>query len=142
MTTDTAYGMTFHRKVALAYVKTAVGVIGFTLPSMSRDTYETTHFESDERFKEFKAALRDAGEVTIQVQCEGLADMDEFYVDYRNDQPVEYRIKWPDIGGVADSGELFDFSGLITNIEPETPIDNRITFSITIKLSGKPAYFV
>ena len=48
-------------------------------------------------------------------------------------------------GKVTYNGEVPDatewvFSGLVTAISPETPVEEKMEASVTIKLSGKPGF--
>jgi predicted secreted protein len=106
-------------------------------PSLSRDAVEATHAQSEDRYREFISGLRDAGEATATIALDPNAGAStshrKLLDDYNNDDAVAYRILFPNPEGTA-----FDFVGLITNLEHAMPIDDRMTLSLTIKISGKP----
>lgn len=100
------------------------------------DTVDVTTHDSEGAFKEFIAGLLDAGEVSIA----------GFY-DYENTNGqiamvadcTAREVKLAEIVFPASTGTSWAFQGLITNIKVgDTPTDDGIPFSATIKVSGKP----
>ena len=114
----------------------AIGqLIDVTPPGLSRDTTEATHHQSPGRFREYLSALRDAGEVTFTIQYSTPTAMDGIIADFMDDDPVNYKITFPD-----DAATEWTVSGIVTNIDPETPLDDRMTADVTIKVTGEPDY--
>ncbi len=101
-------------------------------PNKSRDTIDVTSLDSVAGYREFIAGFRDGGEVTLEMNFtrDGYADMD---ADFNIDTLVDYQIVLPDA-----SNTTLDFSGLVTAIGLEVPLDDKISSSATIKISGKP----
>lgn len=110
-------------------------IIGIAPPAMSRDSVETTKHNTTDRYRTFIPGLRDGGEVTLQIQYDptntGHGDL---YDDFNDDVAHNYQVVLP-----ASIGETWSFSGFLTAMSEETPIDDRVTRSITIKVSGKPS---
>jgi len=105
-------------------------------PSYSKETIDTTHMGSTDEFRTFIGGLRDAGEVTFDVQVNLLAADTDNHLKLLtsledDDTPVAMEC---DLGNVA----TFSFSGIVTAFEPEAPLDDKQTCSITVKISGKP----
>lgn len=105
-------------------------------PSFARDAVETTHSQSPGGYREFISGLRDGGEIsaTIALVPSG-TDGDphkEIFDDYKNASRVTYRMLFP------DAVTYFLFDGLVTSLDHATPIDDRMTLAVTIKISGEP----
>lgn len=108
-------------------------------PSYEAETIDVTaHDSADDYFRDFIAGLRDAGEVSF----EGNFDPDGAThksasggVLYELEQGTagSWSIVWPDTTTVA-------FTGIVTSFEPDAPFDDKLGFSATIKISGKPTW--
>lgn len=105
-------------------------------PTFSRDAVEATHTQSPNRFREFISGLSDGGEISATIALDPDASQGsrhrELINDYKNRAAVTYRMVFP------DNSTYFQFDGLITNLEHATPIDDRMTMALTIKISGEP----
>lgn len=111
---------------------TAVSEINnITGPSMSRETIDVTSLDSTGGYREFIAGFRDAGEVQFSMNFSqaGYQLMKE---DFESDSLRDYQIVLPDA-----SATTFDFSGLVVELPLDIPMDDKITCSITIKISGQ-----
>jgi hypothetical protein len=109
-------------------------VISIEGPGLTRDTVDATHMGSTERFREFVGGLRDAGEVTIELNFDpgGTAQI-ALVASYRSDSAINYRITFPD-------ATIWEFAAFVTSISPTTPLDDKMTLSAGFKLTGKPAF--
>ena len=132
---DIGYGTRVQRgNSATPPVFTDVGeLVEFGPPGLSRDTVEVTHSRSPDRFKEYIGALIDAGELSFTIQFSDPSVLDTLIADMRVKTPVPYRYIWPSL-------DQWDFAALITAIEPDTSIEDKMTASVTAKLSGKPGF--
>lgn len=111
---------------------TAVGeILGVTGPGISMDPVELTHASSDNGFRERVSGLADAGEITFDINFVK-AQMTTLYGYIRT-------TKWWKVT-LPDSGSTWVCAGQITGIENEAPIDDRVTASITVQLTGKPTF--
>jgi len=101
-----------------------------TGPNKSRETIDVTRLEDDDGYRRFVASLRDAGQVTLNMNF-----VREYYdminEDFESDDAVEYSIKLPDTDGTT-----FTFTGLVTELPVGINIGDKITADVTIKLSG------
>ena len=106
-------------------------------PSLSRDTPEATHTDSTAGYKEFIAGMKDGGEVTINMNflpADASQDLATGLLgDFGTDTPINYQITFPYSPTVA-----WTFAGFITGFEPDVPIEDRMTASVTFKVSGQP----
>lgn len=104
------------------------------------DTVDVTTHDSEGAFKEFIAGLLDAGAVPIS----GFFDHEDADGQLAMVADCAARaIKAATIIFPASTGAQWDFNGLITNIKVgDTPTDDGIPFSATVKVSGKPTLTV
>ena len=111
-------------------------VIGLSGPGLSMDTVEATHTESANAAKEYIAGLIDAGELSIDANfLPANATQTGVISDWQNRTTRNFQIVWPDTANTT-----WSFTGFITNFEPASPIEDRMTASITIKLTGIPTF--
>lgn len=109
-------------------------------PSMSRDTIDVTAHDSPNSYMEFVASLIDGGEVTAELNWDP-ADTsldsgnttEQLMTDLEDTNPVDYEISFPD-------GAKFEASLLITGFEFEANYDDKLTASLTFKVSGLPTF--
>jgi len=100
-------------------------------PSMSKDTIDVTSMDSD-GWKEFIASLKDAGEVSLEMNFTR-ETFDTVYADYLSDDLQAYEILVND-----DEGTTINFDGLVTSVGLEIPVGDKVGSSVTIKVSGAP----
>lgn len=104
-------------------------------PSISRDSIETTHHGSTAGFREYLPGLRDGGEVTIDLNWDhgSGANHSALYNDIDTGTANgNYQVEFPD-------ATVFEFSGHVTAFDVTAPIDDRLTASVTFKVSGQPS---
>lgn len=102
--------------------------------SLSKDTVDVTHMTSPSRFREFLSALRDAGEITVEVNFDpDGTDVGNAFTDYQADVSRNYQIVW------ADTSD-FEFAGICTGIETGAPVDDKMSATFTYKVTGKPTF--
>lgn len=103
-------------------------------PSISRDPVEVTHTESPEGYREFIGGLKDAGEASIDLHFDPAhSTTAEFFADIGRNEPSFYKIVFPD-------GTEWGFPALATGYEPGAPLDDKMTATFTVKLTGKPGF--
>lgn len=108
-------------------------------PSMSRDAPDVTHMDSPNGWREFIPGLKDAGELTVEgnfvpddpSQNGETGLLSEFYSDVR----ARWRITFPLTGSPAVQWEM---SGIMTGFELDMPVDDKLAFTATVKISGEP----
>lgn len=118
-------------------------IVSVTPPSMTRDTVDATHAESEEKWREYIPGLRDGGEVSLEVNF--IPDgpgTETIMATFNKDEVVTCRIIFPD--GDPDASPItatvWQFSGFCTNFAPTAPFDNKMSATVTFKLSGKPQF--
>jgi hypothetical protein len=111
-------------------------VTDLNIGGISLATVDATHYESADAYQEFIAGLIDAGEVTATVQAQpaasGSADNWHFLYDALNARVLRtYELAFP-------NGAKFTFTAFVTNLGIPVPLADKITTTVTFKISGKP----
>ncbi|AHE57430.1 phage tail tube protein [Sphingomonas sanxanigenens] len=105
-----------------------------TLPEMARDSVEFTHYSSPDGYREYKPGLTDPGEGEFVYNLVPGKEDDAIVLTHIAARLVEgWRIEYPD-------GATFDFRGFVTSHQHATPLEDRMTGAMTIKISGKPVF--
>lgn len=114
--------------------KTVGGLKEINGVSLSADTIDVTTLDSDGGYKEFIAGFKDAGEVSIS----GYFDPSEkgqksIYDLFESGATSKFEIVFP-----ASLGAKWVFDGVVTSFETSTSLEDPLSFSGAIKVSGKP----
>lgn len=99
-------------------------------PSMTVDDVDTTHLLSANQFKEFLAGFGDGGVVTLEANYVK-TQVTLLYGFIR--QSRAWRIVFSD-------ASKWDFNGHINAIDTSNPLEEEVTFTFSIKISGKPVF--
>jgi predicted secreted protein len=106
-------------------------------PSLGRDAIDASHSLSPSRYREFISGMREGGEVSFTIllapSASVGADHKKLLSDYESNSAVTYRVIFPDAANT-----YWQFSGLITALDHEVPIDNKMTVKVKVKVSGQP----
>ena len=129
------FGITFQYTVDTGTSWVSIGeVTDATPPSISKDTIDTTHHQTPSGVRTFMGGLVDNGEATVEVNYD-VNDTGHILLRTRageaNDLPLLYRFIHSDTAGTID-----EFSALITGFESESPMDDKVSATITLKISG------
>jgi predicted secreted protein len=123
-------GTQFRRWSGSAWVKIAE-INSISGPNMSRDTIDVTSLDSTGGYREFIGGFRDGG--TVQLAMNFLrATIDTMKTDFETDDLQNYEIVLPD-----DETTTLEFTGLVTELPLEIPPDDKITMTVSIKVSGQ-----
>jgi hypothetical protein len=102
-------------------------------PSESMDTIEATHMTSPGARREFIASLLDSGEVSGEMNfLPGDANQQGF----RNDLNSRIRRRWQ-IVYTDESLTTYEFDAFVTSNEPSANVDDKLTASFTLKVTGE-----
>lgn len=126
-----AFGTRFQKQVGSVWedIADATGISG---PGLERDTIDVSSHQSPQAWREFIGGMKDAGEVSIDVNYDP-ADHDELVSDLDADDPLSYRIIFPD-----DENTTWTFSAVMTGFEPDAPHDDKLSASLSFKVTGRP----
>ena len=112
-------------------------VTGVTPPSYSKDTIEVSHSTSPNKYKEYIAGFKDGGEVTAEgnmTQSDFAALLAKFESEAKNN----YQVTIPDDN--FSNLPTIVFAAHVTALETDSPTQDKVTFSLTLKVTGKPEY--
>lgn len=100
-------------------------------PNKTRETIDVTSLDSTGGYREFIASFRDAGEITLEMNWtrDGYDTLND---DFESSNSVNYQIVFPDTGETT-----YDFAGYVTGVEQSVPTDDKITMTVTIKITGQ-----
>lgn len=110
---------------------TIAEVVNISGPNISRDFIDVTHQESPSKAREFITNLIDGGEITLELNFLPANStqkdlIDDIYVDTAQ----SYSVVW------IDGPTTWSFTGFIQSAEPSAPVDNKLSLSVTIKITG------
>jgi len=100
-------------------------------PSMTRDFIDVTSLDSTGGYREFITGFRDAGTIQLTMNFTR-ATFDLMKTDFESSTAVSYEIVLSDSENTS-----LEFEGLVTEIPLEISADDKITASVTIKISGE-----
>jgi len=113
---------------------TVAGVNSVAGPGLSRDTIDVTDMDSTNRWREHIGGLKDAGEVTLELEFDpDGSDVTNFLADINNDASGYYKIIFPD-------ATEWGFAAILTGYEPSSPQDEKMVATVTYKLTGQPTF--
>lgn len=120
---------------------TADNVIGnvfnFTPPAPSRDIIDVTTNSSPNRAREFITGLIDYGEASFEINFE---PGDAADVLLRTIALEREPRTWLASYGQYSPAETITFLAFLTAYQPSSPMDDKMTASITLKVTGQPVY--
>jgi predicted secreted protein len=120
--------------VALANVSNIGG------PGLSRETIDVTAHDSPNAYRQFVGGLKDPGEISFDINYDPLVH-DTLVADLdltASGGAKNWKITWPKSTGQVTAGNTWTFPAIMTGFEPGAPIDDKLSASVTLKVSGKP----
>lgn len=106
------------------------GVTNISGPGISREVLDVSAHDSPNQYREFLGGIKDPGEVSCDVNYNPTVH-DVFVDDLDDEDPRNYHLTFPD-------GTVWEFPAILTGFEPTAPFDDKLSASITFKVSGKP----
>ena len=106
-------------------------IIGLEIPGMEADDIDVSSGESTGRWREYIAGMKDAGELSLDLLYEE-DNFDAIQDSFAGDSEV-WTVTLPD-------GATFVCSGYIKSNGIAVPMDDKVSQSATLKLSGVPVY--
>jgi predicted secreted protein len=105
-------------------------------PSQARDPIEISTMDSTTKFREFIPGMLDAGEITCDINYDGAAsgtgnNLNTLYLSTATD--LEWVITFADTSS-------YHCVGFITALGHAIPFDDKVTQSVSVKLSGVPTF--
>lgn len=116
---------------------TVAEVISISGPALALGTIEVTNMSSASNYREFVAGLKDAGEVKLDINflpTDGTQDASAGLLKDFDDRTLrDFQLVFPDA-----STTTWSFSAFITAFSPSAKVDDRLTASVTLRVSGAP----
>jgi len=100
-------------------------------PSVSVDPIDVTSHDTSDKFREFVAGLKDGGEISVEGNLISSTQGNVILSNIASGSVVAVVITFP-------SGITFTAQGFATGFEPGAPHDDKLSFTATIKITGKP----
>lgn len=126
-----AHGTVF--KTTIATVLTEIAELtSITGVEISVDEIDVSSHDSVDAFREFEPGMKDAGSVSIEGNFINDSTQEALYTQLVSGDIVAMEIVFPGTTG------KWAFSGFVTSLSTEAPMDDKISFSATIKVTGKP----
>ncbi|MCG7520849.1 phage tail tube protein [Ruegeria sp. Ofav3-42] len=105
-------------------------VMEITPPNEQSDDVEATHYKSPGKKREYIQGLTDPGEMTFGINWIPSDATDTIIQGLKaSGEKRDHRITWP-------NGVTWTFNGYIKGFEPTAPIDDRMTATVTVRVSG------
>lgn len=129
------YGTLFQREIdgAPGTWATVTETIKGGGPGMKADMKEVTNLLSPNTYKEFIAGLREGGDFTFEGNY---LPKDAVQLKLQSDLNLGTLKKWQVI--LPSTLGTWSFSGYVSSINPTYPLDDRATYTGTIKITGQP----
>lgn len=129
MSGKTGIGTIFQKKVGAVYENIS-DLISIAGPGTSRDSADSTTLDVDDGFREFITGLRDGGTLSFDMLFTRTG-YESMLDDFNNDAPQDYGLFF------AKQGEgAIQFKGLVTDLPLDIPLNDAITCSVSIKVTG------
>lgn len=100
-------------------------------PEIERETYDVTAHDSPNGWREFIGGLKDAGEVSIEVNFDP-RDHADLLADLDDINARDYKIVFPNAIGT------WAFKAFMTGFSSESPVDDKQSGELTFKVTGEP----
>jgi predicted secreted protein len=113
-------------------------------PSQSLDTIDVTSHDSDDCYREFIAGLRSGGDISIEgnflsTDTDGQVAM---HTDFQAGEKKAFIIKFPAWVETSHEYPQITGNGYVTAFDVSFPFEDKVSFSATIKVTGKPTLTV
>lgn len=135
------YGTLLERRIATSpedwqLIAERVQITG---PGLSREAPDATHMDSDEGYREFLPGLKDGGEIGIEgnfiPEDESQNATTGLLSEFASDVLGVFRLTFP---STTSPRPFWLLDGILTGFEPGMPVDDKMSFSASIKVSGPP----
>lgn len=117
---------------------TVAGLTSIGGLELSADTIDVTTLDSDGGYREFIGGFKDAGEVSLEgyLELEAGKGQKDLYDLFESGDTEDFIILFPDTIG------KWEFEGVVTGFSTGADLEDPLSFSCTIKVSGAPTLTV
>lgn len=111
---------------------TIAEVTNITGPGESLEVIDATHMESPSGYREYIPSLLDSGEVTFDLNfLPADSNQSGLRTDLTGKTKRNFQLVFTDSGTTT-----YSFAGYVTSFEPSAQIDDKLSASCTIKVTG------
>lgn len=100
---------------------------------ISADTIDASTLDDTEGYRKYEAGWVDGGEVSAEGYLDGVGTAEATLAGYVGGEAKDCEITFP-------KGAKWSFDGIVTGFSTGADLDDLVTFSISIKVSGKPTF--
>lgn len=112
---------------------TIEGVRNLTGPEYGLETFDATHHSSSGSYREMVASFLDAGEINFDLLYDSTnSEHAQLFTDYEAKTLRNFELLFADAGT-----ETHSFSAFISGMSMSAPIDDALTMSCTLRISGQ-----
>lgn len=133
-----AFGSQFKRATTLSpgtTYETIANVTSISGPDRKRETIDVTAHDSPDQYMEFIGGLKDGGEVSMDINYDPAEDTHDLDGDFEDNTPRNYQVVL--LPGTDDE-HTWQLKGIMTELSDEMPYDDKLSRTLTIKITGKP----
>lgn len=116
---------------------TIAGVTNVGGPALGLDTVEVTSHDSTDGWEEFVGGILRSGEVSLDINYDPAGVTHDATTGLIADMVARtvrnFELIFPD-----DVATTWDFAALVTGFEPGAPVDDKLSASVTLKVTGVP----
>ena len=102
-------------------------ILDVTPPNMSRESVQSSHMGTLEAHTHLPTKLYDGGELTLEIAFDP-----DWAVPFTNADAQACVITFPNSGATT-----WSFDAFITGYEPTDPLEDRMTATLTLKVTGE-----
>lgn len=126
-----AHGTVFSATISsvLTPIASLTSITGLDL---SADDVDVTAHDSADGYREFVQGLRDGGTVSIEGNFTAVASQEALKDLFDGGEVVAMEIAFP------ESLAEWQFNGYVNALSTSAPMDDKVSFSASIKITGKP----
>jgi hypothetical protein len=118
-------------------VNMITNIIDVTPPNPSRDMVEVTSNSSANMTREYVSGMVDFGEASFEMNWDPGSTADLLINTLQTERTARtWRFTWTQ----TTPDRRIDFVGFVTGYERTSPLDDRMTATVTIKVTGAPVY--
>jgi len=100
---------------------------------LSADTSDVTTLDTVDGYRKFIPGFVDGGEVSAEGYMSDTGSSEATIIELVGGSEQECEIAFP-------SGAKWEFDGIVTGFSTSASLEDPVSFSITIKVSGKPTF--
>lgn len=131
-----AFGAKFAYESAASTFTDIAHITSITPFEQSAETIETTAHDSPDMYKEFVVGALDAGSAKLELNYDpGAVTHTYLHTCFETAASENWKITFP-----VTPAKTATFAGIITGISAELPYNDKMTASVTIKITGKVTF--